>query len=112
MPKFTDGNGDKKFIYGRGRKSDLDLSLYDDPASKRQDLYVDKILSKYKEDASKDEEKRKAEESRRATLVELERKKMKAAMAAKKIAKKAQEARRKRMVDRAKKDMKKVHEAG
>ena len=112
MPKFTDGNGDKKFIYGKGRKRDLDLSTYDDPASQRHDAAVNKVLSKHEEDPSKDEEKRKAEEARRAVLAELERKRMKAAKTAKSLAKKEQLARTKRMVALAKKDSKKVQEAG
>ncbi len=106
MPKFTDGNGDRKFIKGKGRRQDMDLAQYDRD-SKRHDSYVDVILSKHKEDLSADDEKRKTEEQIRKQKSELAEKARRADKIAKKKVQEDKAALKKRIVARAKKDLKK-----
>lgn len=106
MPKFTDGNGDRKFIRGRGRRQDMDLAQYD-RESKRHDSYVDAVLSKHKEDLSADDEKCKAEEQMRKQKYELAERARHAAKIAKKKVQEDKTALKKRIVARAKKDLKK-----
>ena len=96
MPKFTDGNGDRKFIKGPGRKTDLDLGNFESSTRKKYDSKVDKILAKYEEDKIALDKKIQEEEERRKELSRIEEQRLKLEKKRRKQSRKAKEAAQKR----------------